>query len=86
MLIVGTRPDLLKNTRIVVSSEHDLVVIKVGNIRWKLPYEQALQLSQFIRFRAKEAKRKAGDISRHWSAIGQLHDANYGPDHTIING
>jgi hypothetical protein len=86
MFWFGNKPDLLKNTRIVVSSEHDLVVIKVGNIRWKIPYEQAFQLSQFIRFRAKEAKARAGDSSRHWSVIGQLHDANYGPDHTRING
>ena len=82
MLIVGSRPDTLSKKQIAVGSEHDMVVIKVGNIRWKMKYEDALLLSQWIRIRAKEAKRRAGDISRHWSAIGIMHDANYGPDHT----
>ncbi len=76
------RNDLLKKERIAVSSENELVVIELGNVTVKLPYETALLLSQWIRVRAKEAKRRAGDESRHWSSIGILHDANYGPDHT----
>ena len=76
------RNDLLKQERIAVSSEHELVVIELGNVTVKLPYETALLLSQWIRVRAKEAKRRAGDMSRHWSSIGIIHDANYGPDHT----
>lgn len=70
--------DLLKRERVAVSSEHDRVVIQLGNVVVKLGYEDALQLSQWIRFRAKEAKRFAGDQSRHWSAIGQLTDATRG--------
>lgn len=73
---------LLKQERISVSSENDLVVMQFGNVEVRIPYETALLLSQWIRFRAKEAKRFAGDTSRHWSVIGQLHDANYGPDVT----
>jgi hypothetical protein len=68
--------DLLKRQRIAVSSEGDLVVMQLGNVTLKMPYEDALQLSQWIRVRAKEAKRRAGDTSRHWSVIGTLHDAN----------
>jgi hypothetical protein len=75
-------PGLLKRERIAVSSEGDLVVMTLGNVEVKLPYETALLLSQWLRVRAKDAKRRAGDTSRHWSAIGTLHDANYGPDVT----
>lgn len=73
---------LLKKERIAVESEGDLVHIHLGNVQVSLQYEAALLLSQWIRVRAKEAKRRAGDKSRHWSAIGTLHDANYGPDVT----
>ena len=74
--------DLLKKTGIAVTSEGDLVVMQIGNTTMKMKYEDALLFSQWIRVRAKEAKRRAGDLSRHWSTIGTLHDANYGPDHT----
>lgn len=74
--------DLLKKELIAVSSENDLVVINLGNVTVKLPYETALLLSQWIRVRAKEAKRFVGDTSRHWSLVGTLHDANVGSDVT----
>jgi len=63
---------LLSKQRIAVRSEGDLVVLNVGNAELKMPYETALQLSQWLRVRAKEAKRRAGDVSRHWSVIGLL--------------
>lgn len=68
--------NLLKQERIAVSAEHDLVVMELGNVQVKLPYETAFLLSQWLRVRAKEAKRFAGDNSRHWSVIGTLHDAS----------
>lgn len=74
--------NLLKQERISVVSEGELVVMQLGNVTVKLPYDTALLLSQWLRMRAKEAKRRAGDKSRHWSVIGTLHDANYGPDVT----
>jgi len=74
--------DLLKQHRIAVSSEGDLVAMQLGNVQVKLPYETALLLSQWLRVRAKEAKRRAGDVSRHWSVIGSMHDAQRGPDVT----
>jgi hypothetical protein len=39
-----------------------------------MPYEVAIQLSTWLRIRGKEAKRNAGDHSRHWSVIGNLQD------------
>lgn len=74
--------DLLKKERIAVESVGDLVVMQLGNVTVKLPYETALLLSQWLRVRAKEAKRRAGDTSRHWSLLGTLHDASRGPDVT----
>lgn len=83
MIISGTKPNLLKKERIAVETDQfNMVVMQLGNVEIKLKYETALLLSQWLRVRAKEAKRRCGDISRHWSAIGILHDANYGPDNT----
>lgn len=63
---------LLSRQRISVQIEGDLVVLLIGNATIRMPYETALQLSQFLRVRAKQAKRAAGDVSRHWSAVGFL--------------
>ena len=76
------RKNLLKKQRIVVTSEDEDVLMKLGNVEIRLRYETALLLSQWLRVRAKEAKRRAGDASMHWSLLGTLHDANYGPDVT----
>jgi hypothetical protein len=62
----------LERQRIAVRTEGELVVLEVGNAQLKMPYETALQLSQWLRVRGKEAKRNAGDNSRHWSAVGIL--------------
>jgi hypothetical protein len=78
-MVAVVNRNLLQRERIAVESENDLVVIHLGNVTAKIPYETAFLLSQWIRMRAKEAKRFAGDTSRHWSAIGTLHDASRGP-------
>ena len=36
--------------------------------------EDALRFAQMLRVHAKKAKRRAGDVSRHWSAVGTLDD------------
>jgi len=63
---------LLSKQRIAVDIEGELVKLSIGNTDIKMPYETALQLSQWLRVRGKEAKRLAGDSSRHWSAIGLI--------------
>ena len=63
---------LLSKQKISVSIEGDLVKLAIGNTDIKMPYETAIQLSQWLRVRGKEAKRHAGDMSRHWSAIAIL--------------
>ena len=63
---------LLSKQRIAVAAEGELVKLTIGNADIKMPYETAIQLSQWLRVRGKEAKRNAGDVSRHWSAIGLI--------------
>ena len=63
---------LLSRQRISVEARGELVRLSVGNAHLDLPYETALQLSQWLRVRGKEAKRTAGDMSRHWSAVAIL--------------
>lgn len=62
----------LTKQRMSVEVEGDLVKLSIGNYDMHLPYEDALKLSQWLRVRGKEAKRQAGDVSRHWSAIGLI--------------
>lgn len=67
------KPSVLKTEQVTVAIEGDLVVFKLGNREpIKFHYESALQVSQMIRLKAKEAKQKAGDVSRHWSALANL--------------
>ncbi len=63
---------LMSKLHVQVGTEGDLVTLQIGNVAIKMPYEAALQLSQWLRVRGKEAKRNAGDQSRHWSAIAVL--------------
>ena len=63
---------LLSRQRISVSARGDMVRLSIGNADIDMPYETAIQLSQWLRVRGKEAKRQAGDMSRHWSAIALL--------------
>ncbi len=63
---------LLSRQRISVEARGDLVRLSVGNADIDMPYETAIQLSQWLRVRGKEAKRRAGDMSRHWSAVAIL--------------
>jgi len=57
-------------------AEGEMVIVTIGNSELKFHYTDGLQLSQWIRMSCKEAKRNAGDMSRHWSVIAQLDDAN----------
>ena len=69
---VHVPPSILRRDNISVTSDGELVAIHIGNATLRLHYEDALTISQWIRVRAKESKRRAGDNSRHWSAIAVL--------------
>lgn len=70
MMTVGS--PLLSRQRISVEARGDMVRLSIGNADIDMPYETAIQLSQWLRVRGKEAKKTAGDMSRHWSVIGFL--------------
>lgn len=70
--------NLLQKQRIEVACEGEIVLLKVGNAELRMDYETAIQLSTWLRVRGKEAKRLAGDTSRHWSVIGHLTDVEAG--------
>lgn len=63
---------LLSRQHIAVEARGDMVRLSIGNADIDMPYETAIQLSQWLRVRGKEAKRLAGDMSRHWSAVAVL--------------
>lgn len=63
---------LLSRQRIAVEARGDMVRLSIGNADIDMPYETAIQLSQWLRVRGKEAKRTAGDMSRHWSLVAVL--------------
>lgn len=70
--LVQVKPSVLAPQRVAVGTEGELVTITVGNSTLRMHYEGALKLSQWIRVRAKQAKKRAGDESRHWSALAVL--------------
>lgn len=71
--------DLLTKAMISVRSAGATVVMTAASAEASLPYEAALQISQWIRVRAKESQTRAGDVTRHWSEIRKEHEAQHGP-------
>jgi hypothetical protein len=69
---VIVRPSTVEQAQIAVHSEADLVCLTIGNSTIKMGYETAFKLSQWLRVRAKEAKKFAGDTGRHWSLLATL--------------
>ncbi len=54
---------------------NDQVVLKIGNAEISMAYTDAIVIGQKLRYRGKQAKQFAGDVSRHWSVIAELGDA-----------
>jgi hypothetical protein len=77
-MIISSSPNLLKKQRIEVRAEGDLVVLQIGNAEMRMEHETAIQLSTWLRVQGKEAKRRAGDNSRHWSVVGNLEAVEAG--------
>jgi len=73
--LIVNRPPLLKPENVVVADNGEIVTFTVGNSTLTLHYESALQISQLLRVHAKRAKRRAGDMSRHWSVVGTLESS-----------
>jgi hypothetical protein len=73
LIKLGESPaPLLERMNCKVESEGELVAIHFGNTVVRMGYNEALQLSQWMRVRAKQSKRYAGDFSQHLSVVGVL--------------
>jgi len=75
MLIINPKqgsPLVAQSQRINVNDEGESVTVTFGNVPIVMDYETALKVSQLMRLHAKRAKRRVGDVSRHWSAIGLI--------------
>lgn len=71
---VIVKPPVLTPHRVAVKQETEYVVITIGNSDIRMHYTDAFKLSQWIRVRAKQAKKFVGDTSQHWSVVGVLSD------------
>jgi hypothetical protein len=69
------RPSILESTGVKFFDEGDLAGFTIGNSTLRMTYEDALRFAQMLRVHAKRAKRRAGDVSRHWSVVGVLENA-----------
>lgn len=74
-LIVSKRP-IFHQEDVRVSDDGGWVEVRIGNSVITLDYEDALKISQMIRVHAKRAKRRVGDVSRHWSAVADIENIN----------
>ena len=64
---------MLQKEVVQVHCEGPLVVLRIGSSEIKMEHETAIQLSTWLRVKGKKAKVAAGDTSRHWTVIGNLH-------------
>lgn len=74
--------DLLKIEQIEVEQRNAEVLLRFGRDEIAVPWKAALTISQWLRQRAKESKRRAGDTDRHWNRIVLARDNQVGADVT----
>lgn len=67
---------ILKNTPFGCRVEGTKVVLTIGKVVATMDYETAIRMSAFLRYSGKLAKRASGDISKHYTVIADLTDAN----------
>ena len=58
---------LFRPLKIRIFHERDTVVLEIDRHELKMEYPYAIALSQQLRMHGKQAKKWAGDVSRHWS-------------------
>lgn len=61
-------PERLAAKSMRVAQEGSLVALTINRVTARMPYQAALQLSQWLRVRGKEARNAAGEAA-HWSQI-----------------
>lgn len=63
---------LFRPLKIRIFHEHDTVVMQIDGRELKMEYPYAIAISQQLRMHGKQAKKWAGDVSRHWSTDASL--------------
>lgn len=66
--LFNVNKDLIRMDQVGARGQGSVVMTKLGSSEAGIPYADAFTISQWIRLRAKESKRRAGD-ARHWSGI-----------------
>ena len=66
--------DVIRKEALAVEQERDMVVARFGRSTVTIPYKEAFTIAQWIRLRAKESKRRAGDLARPWGDIVAASD------------
>lgn len=69
---IHTPPHLFRPEDIVVSDEGEYVSLRIGNATIQMHYAGAFKISQMLRLHGRRAKKRAGDMGRHWSVMGIL--------------
>ena len=69
---IDGRVEKLKNYE--VSSDGQVVILRIGGIAINISYQDALTIAGWLRIRGKEAARNAGD-NRHWAKIASADNA-----------
>ena len=68
-------PSLLEGAGFTVWHEFDCVKVDFGaGHLWTADYPTAIKLSQLLRTHGKQAKKFAGDASKHWASESVLTD------------
>lgn len=68
-------PSLLQSLNMEVGHVGQVVYFKIGNHKLEMDYPSAIKLSQMLRTHGKQAKKFAGDASKHWLSEAVLTDA-----------
>jgi hypothetical protein len=71
---IHTPPPLVMPENVTFFDDGADAGFTIGNSTLRMHYEEALRFSQKLRLHAKRAKRRCGDVSRHWSALGILDE------------
>lgn len=66
---------LLESQNMVIEHEMDTVKLTIGGHTLTMDYPTAIKMSQLLRIHGKQAKKFAGDGSKHWLSESILTDA-----------